>query len=88
MTLSTNQQTFLDHVLNGYNIFLTGKAGTGKSFITTYAIEQLKKIGKKAQGLTFDEVTVDLTRPCFQKGQLYVALSRVRTPEGLRIITN
>lgn len=39
----------------------------------------------KAQGLTFDEVTIDLTKPCFQKGQMYVALSRVRTPEGLRI---
>lgn len=41
----------------------------------------------KSQGLIFDEVTVDLTRPCFQKGQLYVALSRVTTPEGLTIIT-
>lgn len=41
----------------------------------------------KAQGLTFDEVTVDLTRPCFQRGQLYVALSRVTAPEGLRIIS-
>jgi ATP-dependent DNA helicase PIF1 len=40
----------------------------------------------KAQGLTFDEVTIDLRRPCFQKGQMYVALSRVRTPEGLKII--
>lgn len=40
----------------------------------------------KSQGLTFDEVTVDLTRPCFIKGQMYVALSRVRTPQGLRII--
>jgi len=40
----------------------------------------------KAQGLTFDEVTLDLTRPCFQKGQMYVALSRVTTPEGLKII--
>lgn len=41
----------------------------------------------KAQGLTFDEVTLDLTMPCFQPGQMYVALSRVRTPQGLRIIT-
>lgn len=40
----------------------------------------------KSQGLTFDEVTVDLTRPCFGKGMMYVALSRVTSPEGLRII--
>lgn len=40
----------------------------------------------KSQGLTFDEVTVDLTQPVFQPGQLYVALSRVKSPEGLRII--
>lgn len=40
----------------------------------------------KAQGLTFDEVTVDLRRPTFAKGQTYVALSRARTPNGLRII--
>lgn len=41
----------------------------------------------KSQGLTFDEVTVDLTMPCFQQGQMYVALSRVKSPKGLRIIT-
>lgn len=41
----------------------------------------------KSQGMTFDEVTIDLRRPCFQKEQLYVALSRVKTPEGLRILT-
>lgn len=41
----------------------------------------------KSQGLTFDEVTVDLSRPCFVKGQMYVALSRVTGPDGLRIIT-
>jgi ATP-dependent exoDNAse (exonuclease V) alpha subunit len=40
----------------------------------------------KSQGLTFDEMTLDLTRPCFSKGQLYVGLSRVRSPDGLRII--
>lgn len=41
----------------------------------------------KSQGLTFDEITVDLSLPCFSKGQLYTALSRVKTPEGLTIIT-
>lgn len=40
----------------------------------------------KSQGLTFDEVTLDLTRPCFQRGQMYVALSRVTSPNGLTII--
>lgn len=42
----------------------------------------------KSQGLTFEEVTVDLTLPCFAKGQMYVALSRVTTPNGLTIIIN
>lgn len=40
----------------------------------------------KSQGLTFDRVTLDLTKKCFAKGQMYVGLSRCRTPEGLRII--
>lgn len=40
----------------------------------------------KSQGLTFEEVTVDLTLPCFAKGQMYVAFSRVTSPDGLRII--
>ena len=40
----------------------------------------------KSQGLTFDEVTVDITKRCFIPGQLYVALSRVKSPEGLKII--
>lgn len=41
----------------------------------------------KSQGLTFDEVTVDLSRPTFAPGQLYVALSKVTTPQGLSIVT-
>lgn len=40
----------------------------------------------KSQGLTFDEVSIDLSRPCFVSGQLYVALSRASTPKGLRIL--
>lgn len=40
----------------------------------------------KSQGLAFDEVTLDLRRPCFIKGQMYTALSRVKSPQGLTII--
>lgn len=37
----------------------------------------------KSQGLTFDKVIIDLGRGVFADGQTYVALSRVRTLEGL-----
>ncbi len=37
----------------------------------------------KAQGKTFDKVYVDLSTGTFAHGQLYVALSRCRTLEGL-----
>jgi ATP-dependent DNA helicase PIF1 len=37
----------------------------------------------KSQGLSFDEITIDLSLPCFSDGQLYTA-----TPEGLKIIVN
>jgi ATP-dependent DNA helicase PIF1 len=40
----------------------------------------------KSQGLTFDEVTIDLTNPAFAPGQIYTALSRVTSPDGLTII--
>lgn len=37
----------------------------------------------KGQGLTFDQAVLDLSRGTFAHGQLYVALSRVRTLAGL-----
>lgn len=41
----------------------------------------------KAQGQTYDAVAVDVGRGTFTQGQLYVALSRVKTIEGLHLIT-
>jgi ATP-dependent exoDNAse (exonuclease V) alpha subunit len=37
----------------------------------------------RSQGLTLDRVCVDLHQRIFEHGQFYVAVSRVRTAEGL-----
>ncbi len=39
----------------------------------------------KSQGLTFDRLRIDLGKGTFAHGQLYVALSRARTLEGIKL---
>ena len=41
----------------------------------------------KSQGLTFDKVVIDMGRGAFAHGQLYVALSRCRTQDGITLKT-
>ena len=40
----------------------------------------------KSQSLTFDKFTIDFGRGAFTEGQAYVALSRVRSFTGLRLV--
>ena len=40
----------------------------------------------KSQGQSLKQVALYLRRPVFSHGQLYVALSRVTTPEGLKVL--
>lgn len=40
----------------------------------------------KVQGLTFDSVAIDLGREAFAHGQTYVALSRCRSLEGIKLM--
>lgn len=56
-------------------------SATGHPFKLAYALTI-----HKSQGLTFDELTIDLSKKCFADGQLYTAFSRVRSPEGLNIV--
>ena len=40
----------------------------------------------KSQGQTFDKVGIFLREPVFSHGQLYVAFSRARTINGVKVV--
>ena len=40
----------------------------------------------KSQGQTFDKVGIYLTKPCFSHGQPYVAFSRARASQDIRVL--
>ena len=40
----------------------------------------------KAQGQSVRNVGLDMCAPCFSHGQLYVALSRVTSPQSVKVI--
>jgi hypothetical protein len=45
--LSSKQQSFLDSALSGKNVFLTGAAGTGKTFVINEVVRRLRGQGKQ-----------------------------------------
>jgi ATP-dependent DNA helicase PIF1 len=47
MTLTTQQQNALDHILTGKSIFLTGPGGTGKSYLIQRIVQECEARGKK-----------------------------------------
>lgn len=47
--LNPEQRQALDLVLNGRNIFITGGAGTGKSFCLSYIVRRLHETNKRVQ---------------------------------------
>lgn len=60
---------------------------TCKGFLKQYPIKPCYALTvHKSQGLSLDEVTIDLTDAMFADNQYYVALSRVRTEQGLNIV--
>lgn len=63
--LSAEQQRVLRRVVAGGNTFITGSAGTGKSFLLREIIEELKKKhGDKAIGITGSTGNVDCHSAC------------------------
>jgi len=46
--LNSEQQEGAKHILAGNNVFLTGSAGTGKTFLLRFVIQELEKMHGEA----------------------------------------
>lgn len=46
-SLTNEQQAVLETVRAGHNVFITGQAGTGKSFLVKEIVKSLRNDGKK-----------------------------------------
>ena len=76
-----NRIVFVDHAY-----FIERVHGEGSIHITALPLKLAWALTiHKCQGMTLDYVCAHVGR-CFAPGQLYVALSRARTLEGLQVV--
>ncbi|MDE1975470.1 MAG: AAA family ATPase [Patescibacteria group bacterium] len=79
--VSTNEWDVFEYYVDGGGL----KTKTTGSF-TQYPLKLAWALTiHKSQGKTFDEVIIDIGRGTFAHGQLYVALSRCRTLQGITL---
>ena len=79
INLTLDQQKALDAVNSERNVFITGSAGTGKSYLLRAIVYSLVSAGKNVIVCVPTGIAAANVAPyCTNPGQCYVALSRVR----------